>query len=83
VHHHVVGMSVVAVPVVADQGVGVLLVEDVGESASRLVGIGVHEGARSVVLRPAGHPGVVVAEPFHPCHPEGARGGLQLAAATR
>ena len=50
-----VGMAIAAVPVVADDDVGVLLVENVGETTSRFVEGCSLEDAVGVVLCPAGH----------------------------
>lgn len=63
VHLDVVGVAVAAVPVVADEDVGVLLVEDRGEAAGGLVELGTVEGPVPGVVLPAGHAGVDVAEP--------------------
>src|SRR5699024_4317007 len=63
VHGQVVGVAVVAVGVVADQDVGVLAVEDPGEAGGGVVGVGPVQAPRVVVLGPAGHAGVAVAQP--------------------
>ena len=70
---HVVGVAVVAVPVVADQDVGLLLVEDVGQAAGRFVEIGAVQGVLGVVLLPAAHAGVGVPEPDDPIAGPGPR----------
>ena len=46
--------------------VGLLFAQHVGQALGRLVDVGLHEGAGLVVLRPAGHARVAVAQPHHP-----------------
>src|SRR4029077_13811842 len=59
----VVRVAVVAVPVVPDQHVGVLLVEDGGQLLRDHVDVGAVHRPLGVVLVPAAHAGVGVAEP--------------------
>ena len=66
----VVRVAVPAMPVVGDQDVGVLGLEELDESRRRVVDVGLPERIRIGVLVPAGHPGVAVAEPQDVGHPE-------------
>ncbi len=66
----VVGVAVAAVPVVEHDDVGVLLAEDRGQPLGGLVDVGPPERRRVVVLLPAGHPRVAVAEPHDAGHAE-------------
>ena len=59
----VVGMAVAAVPVVGDEDVGVLRLQQLGEPGAGVVDIGLPERVRIGVLVPPGHPRVAVAEP--------------------
>ncbi len=81
VHLHMVGVSIAAVPVIADQHLRVFLVDDLSESTAGLVEIGPRKGSGVVVLRPAGHPRVVIAQPRHPADAEHSRRRLQLTTA--
>ena len=81
VHLDVVGVAVAAVPVVADDDVGVLLVEHCREAGRGLVDRCRREGALVRVLLPPGHAGVLVAEPRDPVQPDRCRRRLGLAGA--
>ncbi len=59
----VVGMAVAAVPVVRDEDVGVLRLEQLGQPGAGVVDVGLPERVRIGVLVPPGHPRVAVAEP--------------------
>jgi len=74
VYVQMVGVAVVAVPVVRDQyqsiGGLLLLGNDSHESHCCFVDIGADECAVVVVLRPTVHAAVHVTQPLVPCHPE-------------
>jgi hypothetical protein len=68
VHADVVGVAVVAVPVVHRDHVGSLLAEDGGQAVGRLVEVRLDERRRVTVLGPAGHARIDVAQPLDACH---------------
>ena len=70
VHLDVVGVAVHAVPVVHHDHVGLLLAQHRRQPLGGLVEVDPPEGVGLVVLRPARHPGVGVAEPHDPGHAE-------------
>ena len=77
-----IGMPVVAVPVVGDQDVRVLLIEDARQPAAGLIQACLHEAHRIAVLRPARHPGVVVTQPGHSRNAQHSGGRLRLGTPT-
>lgn len=78
VHHDVVGVAVAAVPVVADDRVGVLLVEDGGHRVTDGGGVRHEQGVRGGVGLPAGHARVGEAQPDEPVNARGSGGRLRL-----
>jgi hypothetical protein len=59
----VIRVPVAAVPVVADDDLRALPLEDQRKALGRIVEVGTQQACRVVVLRPAGHPGVHEAQP--------------------
>ena len=74
----VVRVAVAAVPVIADDDIGALLVEQLGQTGGGLVEVGLVERPGVLVLLPAGHARVGVAEPDHPVHAEDLGRDLRL-----
>ncbi len=74
VHLDVIGVAVVAVPVVHGEHVGAFLAQDRGQSFGRIFHRRLPERFRVVVLLPPSHPTVLVTEPHQAMQPE-RRGG--------
>ena len=77
----VIGMAVVAVPVVDGQHVGPLLAQDRRQPLSGLVDVGLPERLLVEVRLPAGHPRVGVAQPHEPVDAQCRRRALGLGTA--
>ena len=64
-HFDVIGMAVVAVPVVGDEQVGRLVAQDLREPLGGFVDVGLEERLGVGVLFPTSHAAVLVAEPHN------------------
>ena len=76
----VVGMAVAAVPVVGDQHVGPFGPQHMDETGRGGVDVGSPEAVGPLILFPAGHPRIVIAEPLQTVNTEDRRRPLGLGA---